>query len=98
MRYLLIALMVLAASPAQSDVICGKDWITFTATYSIIKSEKDDSGDPFLRYKGQFTFRKSKVFYIESVNIDSGQVSLLDWNGSYYVEGDDYHETIRCLG
>ena len=39
MRYLLIALMVLAASPAQSDVICGKDWITFTATYTFLKSE-----------------------------------------------------------
>ena len=28
------------ANPAHSDVICGENWITFTATYSTLKTKR----------------------------------------------------------
>ena len=90
------------ANAAPSDVICGEDWITFTATYTTLKTEKDDSGDPFLRYTAQFTFRKSMISYGESIHFggsreDHGRIRIKDWEGEYFVEGEDYDEAIRCL-
>ena len=98
---------VFGSNPAHAVVVCGKDWITFTAEYRLLHTEetrKKDNSDPMyqFRYLGRFTFPKSRFVEIESFYVDGkhagwGTITIKNRQGSYAVTGQDYYEVIGCL-
>ena len=101
---LLLLSILLIASAAQAKVTCGKEWITFQAHYTNLKTDKKDQtlDDPFFRFDARFTARKSEIAGIQSTFIDGkredgGHLRLMNTAGSYFIQGQEYYEVIGCL-
>ena len=93
-RRLLLAVLVLIASPAQSAVICGKEWVTFTGT--IISKHIPDA------VKQRMTVRKAEVDSMTIFQSDqglrpTGLLYLEEQEAPYEIDAVEYFEVVRCL-
>ncbi len=103
---LLISVMVLPM-PANSLVMCGKEWVTFTAVNAVYDREAQDKpfADRWSRYKADFTFRKNQISEVEKLYKEEDSEESDDWgivtidsrSGNFHVSGQDYYELIGCL-
>ena len=98
MKPLVFSALLLLPTAAHADVICGKDWITFTATY-VFNPVKDYTT------RGDYTERKSSIIsmakqYHKPDESDNYSLTLIvkgDPEKLFLPSPSDHFSIIECL-